>query len=408
MPNGLVLLVKPSGFSDLVSVEVILKISISDAVLQNASEPAEQIGIRSLLQELLVRGSESKSRQLDEWGGAVGADAALDYVKFDALVVSDGFETAMQALSDSIRHPDFDAAAVERVREEKLRYLEALREDHFHRTYLLFRQKLYGDHPYALSSDGYERTMGAISREQLLDFYSRWYLPNNTLISVCGNVTPERARKVVERTFGDWKAQPLPERKRLVPERLSHSGVAVEEGMTTIAHVLIGFPGPPAANKEEFAAFQVLNSILSRGMSGRLIESLRNELGLAYDISCFHSALEQASHLVIHVQCELSQIDAVKKAVVEQINRLMQEEVGEEELEIAKRYLLGQYLVSLQRGRQQAHNLAWYEILGLGAGFQTEYPALIKTVTAPDLQRISQKYLQKMVISLRLPEETPI
>jgi len=398
-PNGLTLLVKPNHFSDLVAVEVMLKVSITD-------ESREETGVRSLLQGLLMRGSGAKADigKLEEWGGAVGADVGLDYVEFGALVVGDCFETAVQTLADLLQKPDFDPAAIERLKQEKLPLMEALQEDPFQGTYLLFRQELYGEYPYAGANEGSRETITALSAEKLKAFYSRWYLPNNAVIAVCGNVTPEQAQQVVEKAFKDWKPQPLPERTQPKQSPLTHSLLAVREGKIANSYLLVGFPAPPAGKSEEFAAFQVLNSLLGRGMSGRLIEVLRNDLGLAYEVSCFYPVLKGPSHLGIYVICSPDDVEEVKEAVIGQINRILQEEISKEELEAAKRYLLGQYLLSLQSSRQQAYDLAWYEILGLGAGFREEYPVLIGSIRPENVRRVSQSYLGKMVIAVRLPE----
>jgi predicted Zn-dependent peptidase len=397
----MVILVKPNDFSDLVAVEVMLKVSICD-------EAPEQAGIRFLLQQLLVHESFSSEYPLEKWGGGAGSDVGLDYVEFNAVVVSDGFEAALETLAEMLCRPDFDVAAVERVKSETLDYLAAVREQPFWSTYLLFRQRLYGDHPYARAAEGTLETIQSMNRQELLDFYFQWFVPNNTVIAVCGNVTPERAQKAIERAFGGWKGSMIQRPDSPNPPSLTHSLIAVEEGRGAGAHVLIGFPAPEAGEPDEFAAFQVLNSLLGRGMSGRLVEALRNQLGLAYQVSCFHPTLEQQGHLATYVLCEPDQVDVVKDAVVAQINRLLLEKIGDEELESAKAYLLGQYLVSLQRSRLEAHNLAWWEILGLGSNFEEDYVTLVSAISAQDIQKVSQKYLQKMVVTLHLPEERPL
>jgi len=397
LPNGLTLIVCPNHLTDLVAVEAMLNVSALD-------EPGDQAGIRHLLRQLSQRGSRLKRGELEAWGGEVGTEVGLDYVEYNALVVSDGFGAAIKALADMIQLPDFAGADIERLKTDQTDYQEALHKDPFQSAYLLLRKQLYGDFPYGKTTAGEQTSIGNITLDGLKDFHARWYVPNNTTLVVSGNVEPAQAQQIVERSFGKWEKQPLPERKYAGPAPLEDSNVAVEEGEVDNAHMMIGFPAPAAGANQEFAAFQLLSSLLGRGMSGRLITSLRDKARVAYDISCFYPTLKQDSHLVVYVVCDAERLEEAKNIVVQEINKLMQEPVGKEELEATKKYAAGQYLLSRQRNRQRAYFLAWYETLGLGFAFEQDYPTLINQVTPEALQDITRKYLSQMAISIILPQ----
>lgn len=397
LPNGLVLIVKPSQASNLTAVVVMLKVTAFD-------EPEQAVGMRSFLQEALLRGAKEQSEAIENWGGQMAADVGLDYVEFSALVISDGLEAAVQALAGVLRQaPLFDDAMITKLKQERLDYLTAAGDEPFHQAYQQFREELYGSYPYGRPTLGERRTIKSFTPELLSAFYSQWYVPNNTVVAICGNVSPERARRAVERAFAGWPSRQLPERSSPEYRPLDRSLIAAGEGNQRGAHVIIGFPAPAAGRDRQFAGFQVLNSLLGRGMSGRLVERLRRESGLAYEVYCFYPTLAEPSHLAVYVVCETRKLDAVKAIVVEQINQLLQQPPGDDELAMAKRYLLGDYLVSQQRTKQQAYCLAWYETIGLGAEFQQELPGLIGQVTPDSVSLAANIYLHKMVIAAYLP-----
>jgi zinc protease len=397
LPNGLMLIVCPNHLTDLVAVEVMLNISALD-------EPGDQVGIRHLLRQLSQRGSRLKRGELEAWGGEVGAEVGLDYVEYNALVVSGGFGAAIKTLADMIQLPDFAGADVERLKTDQTDYLESLHKDPFQSAYLLLRKQLYGDFPYGETTAGEQTSISNITLDGLKAFHARWYVPNNTTIVVSGNVEPAQAQQIIERYFGKWEKQSLPERKYASPAPPEDSNVAVEEGEVDNAHMMIGFPAPAAGANQEFAAFQIISALLGRGMSGRLITSLRNKSRIAYDISCFNPTLKQESHLVVYVVCDAGRLEEAKNIIVQEINKILQEPVGKEELEATKKYAAGQYLLSRQRNRQRAYFLAWYQTLGLGFAFEQTYPTLINQVTPEALQDVARKYLSKMAISVILPQ----
>ncbi len=388
LPNGLVVIVKPSATSDLVAVEVLLKVSVL--------EEGAQRGIRHLLAQMALEG---QSQAIEELGGRVGAEAALDCVEFHAVTTSDGFETALGALAAMAQRHDFPSARLEIVRKEHLEYLKTLKEDPFQSTYLLLRQGLYRDHPYALAAAGQPEVVESLGREELQAFHSRWFVPNNAAVVVCGNVGAPRALQAVKKAFGEWEPRALPEKTSLPVKPLEDSTVLAEEAPAVNAHLMVGFLAPSAAEQEEFAAFQVINSLLGRGMSGRVMRRLRG--GLAYEITSF---LQETGHFGIYVACRPEQIEEVKAAIAEEIKRLLSEPVGKEELEMAKKYLLGQQALSRQRVLNRASQLAWYEVLGRNASSEENETARIQSVTPEALQQTARKYLTRMVIALRLPE----
>jgi zinc protease len=403
LPNGLVLLVSPKHSSDIVAVEIMLKVSVLD-------EPVEQAGARQLITQTILRTAQKEKSELDMLGGELSCDVGLDYLEFRAQTLGDGFVPAIDKLAKALTQPMLDTELLAQVKKEQAEYLTILRNDPFQSTYLQLRRGLYDGYPYAREATGERAAVEALTDGDLNAFRARWYLPNNAIIAVCGNVTPEQARDVVEKAFAKWAAAPLPERVTATDESLTASRVMAlqaplpvsEDDTTDSAQLMVGFRAPAAPDSRNFAAFQVLDSLMGRGMSGRMIAVLRNEMGLAYQISTFCPTLAHTSHFVVYAVVSDKLMEDAKETIVTEINRVLQQPVSPADLDAAKNYLIGQYALSRQRNSQRAYYLAWYETLGLGADFETRYPTLIAEVTPESLQAAVQPYLQKMIVSVRV------
>jgi predicted Zn-dependent peptidase len=400
LSNDLRLVVRPDWSTEVVAIEILLDVSATD-------EPPDQQGIRYLLQRLLLRGTVHESgasmgRRLAAVGGVADATLGLDYVELYALVPTDGFETALELLSDTLRYPAFAPEEIQKQRLDAAELARAARDEAFQETYLAFREGLYGSHPYGRLTLGIPSTLARLSRTELLGFYRRHYRPSRTVIAICGGVGEVRAGRAVRRLFEDWpKHAPSP---RLAAETMDivASEVVARERPLRRAHLILGFPAP-AAGEGGYYETQVIDAILGGGSSARLPRQLRQELGLVYTVSSFYPTLAMPGHFGVYVVTEARHVDRVKSAIVDALDDLASQPVTEEELARAKSYLLGSYALSHQRMKEQAYSLAWYEILGLGVEFEDGYTGAIGNVTAEGVQQTAERLFQRLVLAITLP-----
>ena len=400
LPNGLTFLVKESHVSDIVAIEAFLRIPASMEEKGNA-------GIRELVQEMLLKGTETRTgdmiaQQLESVGGKISASVGLDYVEAYVVVTSEDFDLAIDLLADTLRHPKFDPTQFEKQRDRLLNYLASIGDDPFQENYLLFRDLLYGDHPYARSAFGLPASIQRLSREQVIEFHRRYYVPNNLVVAICGNVSPSQAKARIERHFADWPARkvtPLPEPTFA---SLTESQVKMLERPLQSACLMLGFAAPKV-DDPDYPALQVANAILSGGMSSRLVQEIRDRRGLAYDVSSYYPTLAHTSHLVTYIRTNPASLETVKEEIVIQLRRLQYESVPDKELQRSKRFLIGNYALSHQRAKEQAYYLGWYEILEVGFEFDREYPEKIAAVSAEDVARAARKYFSKYALALLLP-----
>lgn len=400
LANGMRVLVQPDPGTDIVAIDLLLDIAAAD-------EPADCVGIRYLVQRMLLRGSTRESgdamaERLASGGGMADIAVGLDYVELYLVATREGFASAMEMVADMVRRPAFLPTEVESQRQAAAELARASEEDPFQATYLALRGALYGDHPYSRGVFGDPESVAALDRDDLVAFHRRWYTPGRAVLAVAGGVEPAMALRAVERAFGDWtgKAQA----REVAPEApLKISRAVARERPGRRAHVLVGFPGP-AAGEPGYCELHVLDTILSGGARGRLPHVLRDEMALAYTVTSFCPTLRGPGHLAVHVVTEPHLVEAVNHAVVGALEEVAARGVPPEELARAKRYLLGSYALGHQRQKERAYALAWYELLGLGEGFERRYQEAVEAVTAEGVQQAARGLLERYVVAVTMPE----
>jgi zinc protease len=388
--------------TDVVAIEVLLDISAAD-------EPADKLGIRYLTQRLLLRGTtnetgDSMAQRLSKVGGLCDVSVGLDYAELYVLVPADGFELAVSLVADMLRHPAFLPDQVEKQREQSVAAARASEDDAFQATYQALRDGLYKDHPYHRPAFGDSRSLAGITRDDIAAFYGAFYRPSRTVIAVCGGVSDTRALRAVRSGFGDWRADPAPPRPKEEAAPVTSSEVIARELPSRRAQVMIGFLAP-AAGQQGYYELQVMDSLLTGRSSARLPKLIREQLGLAYEVSSFCPTLAGPSHFVVYVITEPFSVEAVRSAVLDALAKLRAEPPSAEELEKAKRFLIGSYALGHQRMRDQAYALAWYEILGLGSDFGDRYLSAIQTITPAQVQATANAILQQPVIAVAMPAD---
>jgi len=401
LENGLRILVKPVPATEVVAVELLLDISACD-------EPEGGAGIRELMERCLLRAgahaATGSPQSLASFGGSLSGSVGLDYVELYALTPADGLEVALEALGAAVRRPQFLPEEVEEERQALTAAVRAAEEDAFQTTYGALRQALYGQHPYGRPTTGERASVAFLSSDEVAGFYASHCGPNAAVLTICGGVSPGRATRAARRVFADWEPCARQVRPPLSVEPIAASGVVAREGPFGQAHMMLGFPAP-AVEQADYYPLQVVDSLLA-GRSGALLpKALREETGLAYDVSSFYPTLAQTSHLAIYLATEPYRLEEAKAAVLEALRKLSREPVPPDELEGAKRSLVGSYALSSQRMKEQAHALAWYELLGLGAGFEERYLAGVQAVTPADVQAAAQATLGRFVIAVALPAQ---
>ena len=279
LPNGLTILTEEMPHIRSVSIGIWIKTG-------SRHESPEWNGISHFVEHMLFKGTKSRNaeqiaREVDSVGGNMDAFTAKECICFDVKVLDEHLATAIDILSDLVLNPVF---ATEEIKRERGVIIEEIKMDEDTPDYLvheIFTQNFWKDHPLGRPILGTRETVKKFEQQTLLDYYKRFFIPNNMIISVAGNVKHERFVDLVKEKFLHLKsgANGFKQDAPKIQARISmRNKKALEQ-----VQLCIGVPSLPIGHQDRFASY-ILNTLLGGGMSSRLFQSVREKQGLAYAI----------------------------------------------------------------------------------------------------------------------------
>jgi zinc protease len=391
LPNDLVWLFASQSELPLVTLQLLIKAG-------TLVEPQGKEGLANLTASLLLSGTKSRSatqiaRELDFMGAKLGAQGGEDFATLSLTVLKKDLGRALDLFKDVLLNPAFAPEELKRKVAQFQAALESEEDEPMVVAARAFARRLYGPFPYGHPVLGTREGLAAISQNDLVALHRRYYRPNNAVLSLVGDLTPEEARQWVTKVFGTWAAAPLPPLKLAPIPPLSRREVTVIDKDISQANIILGNLGI-ARHNPDFYACQVMNYILGGGgFASRLMDDIRVNRGLAYSVSSsFAPGLEPGSFTVSLETKNPSAGEAINQ-VVEQLRLIMAKPVTEQELKDAKSYLIGSFPRKMDSMSKRAWLLGYVEVYGLGLDYPWRYPELIQHLTPADIQRVAEKYL---------------
>jgi zinc protease len=391
LPNGLVVLQSEKHNLPIVMLTLLVKGG-------QINEPEEKAGLAYLTAELLTEGTKHRnalevSEEIEFIGASLGASAERDYTTISLSVLKKDIHKGFELFSDILLNPTFPQDEIERKRELIKGFLKQQEEDPSFLARRAFIKEVFGEHPYGRLIEGYLTTINTITREDVSHFHSEFFLPNNSILSVVGDLTTEELAKLIEQYLSGWKRADLqPGTVDRVHEQRNKKLVKIDKDLKQ-ANILLGNLGISRDNPDYYAVF-VMNYILGGGgFTSRLMQTVRDEMGLAYDIHSFFEAYRQGGMFQVGSQTKNESANTVIEEVFRQIERIRKEEVTDEELSDAQAYLTGSFPRRLDTNRKIADFLSLVEFYDLGLDYAEKYPQYINAVTKEDVLRVAKKYL---------------
>jgi predicted Zn-dependent peptidase len=369
-----------------------------------AHEDPSERGIAHLLEHLVFKGTERRSaRQLAEEiesvGGSLDAYTTHEHTSFQARVPATHLQDGIDVLSDlsfspALRERDLD---VEReVVLEELARVEDTPED---LVFELHAEFLYGDHPYGAPILGTRESLERIDVDAVRRLRSQAYCPSNLVVAAAGCLEHEVLLDLLE----EW----LPEAGPAAIAGLSEPG-AMQTGSRRVhrpggrqVHIVAGCPGFEYANPLRYAAILVGTS-LGGGMSSRLFQRIREELGLAYSVFSFQSFYGTGGHAGAYLGTRLETADAAREALLEELLRVAQTGLTTDEEKALKEQLKGQLMLALETPASRMHRLAALAMYGDRYRSLEETAAVIDEVTSEDLRAVARLYHPERLAVLEL------
>lgn len=333
------------------------------------------------------------SEKIDFYGAHIGQQAQFHHSIVTLVTLTHFLPQTLALLEDVVKHPTFEQKEIDTlINKRKQEYLIESDKVKTLATRAL-TQALYGkEHPYGnyLTLDDFDK----ISRQDVIDFHQKAYIPKGTHIIVSGQ-PGNQLRELLNQHFGQtWQtSEPLPDLEpphHSIPER---NLFVPKEGALQSAIRM----GVPLFNKmhPDFHGMQVLNTILGGYFGSRLMMNIREEKGLTYGISSFIMTYKHAGFLVISSDVKAENRELAVKEIRIELNKLREEKIEASELQLVKNFLIGDMIRNFDGPFATSDNYRGLIDLNLSPSYFNEFFNVLTTITSDDLHQLAQKYLKE-------------
>jgi predicted Zn-dependent peptidase len=356
--------------------------------------PAE-LGASHLLEHMVFKGTARRSAHdialaLESLGGSLDAYTSREHTSFQARVLDAHLPEALDVLADLTLAPTLSDDDLRLEREVVLEEIAQVEDTPDDLVFELHGLGMWDGHGYGQPILGTQETVSEMSGETLRRLHATRYCGQNLVVAAAGNVDHEDFVARVRGYFADLPAgERTPDAPAAPP---TPGGDARVERPTAQAHVVFGTAVPGHASPDRYALY-LLSSALGGGMSSRLFQKVREELGLCYSVFSFQSFYRQAGLLGVYVGTRPATEGAAVEAIREEMARMAGEGLPAEEFERTKRQMKGQVMLGLESTVSRLHRLAsaaLYDEPFLGLDGLLER---IEAITEDDVRRVSERYL---------------
>jgi zinc protease len=389
LDHGMTLLIRENAAVPAVAVSIMVRVG-------SRWESDENAGISNLLQQVLVKGTTSRSAlaiadEAERIGGTLNASGDADYGEIRGVALGRHWRRLLALMADVTLNPALSQEEIENERRSVNSGLRNRRDQPFPFSLDTLMTRLFPGHPYGVHVLGRPEVLARLDRDALLVHYRRYYTAGRMVISVSGNVRRKEVVAEVARLFAAAPRETEPT-EAPVPTAVAVYDRLVMNRPAAQAQVMMGFLAPPMG-APDYAAVKVLQTALGGGMAGRLFTELRNRQGLAYSTGALFPARINQGFLVAHIGTAPANAERSENGLRQEIARMSAERLSQSELARAKAFLLGQFDMDRRTNARLAWYAAFFEVAGVGQGFADAYARAVAAVTAEDVQRVAGVYL---------------
>jgi predicted Zn-dependent peptidase len=359
-------------------------------------ERREESGIAHFAEHMFFKGTERRptardiATEIDAIGGEFNAFTGKELTGYYVKCAAETRDVALDVLVDMLRNSRFDADEIEREKgvivEEMNMYADTPR------SYVgnVWERHVYGDQPLGWDIIGTEETVRGASRETFLDYIDRWYRPERTVVGL-GGKTGDDVIERLEDLLGSVAAGSTGAADAVVlPE--NGSPVRLHTKQSDQAHVVVGARSYPHGHPDRYVV-QLLSTVLGGGMSSRLFTEVRERRGLAYYVFCANNSYADAGTLSAQGGVDLNRIDEAVETIVAELRRIVTEPVPADELEKARAFAKGRFVLGLESPHATIMFGLRRELLEGRAVEPEEVMAGLDAVTVEDVQRVAEDIL---------------
>lgn len=373
------------------------------------NENDQNNGVSHFLEHLFFKGTKTHppgdfDKILESKGAETNAATSKDFTHYYITLPSKYFDLAMDLHSDMLLNPLIPRKEMEKERKVVMEEIAKDANSPNEKVFDNLNEMLYTTHPYKRKVIGTNEIIGKITREEILDYYNTHYGPQNMITIVIGDVDPEHALAKIKE---DFKTEP----RKLIrninkPEKpLTSKLIKIDYQPVQSGYMLIGYRGVNALNPDTYA-LDVLSTILGEGRSSILYQTIKEQKQLANTISANNSTYKEDGIFAINANYIPENVDKLQKAIFEEVKKVQKQGVTQQQLQLAKNIIEKDTYYARESVSNIASEIGYTTVLTDNPKYYDEYLTNIKKVTAAEVKRAAEKYLDenKSAISIVLPD----
>ncbi len=390
LKNGLTLLLLEQHDLPLVSFSFIVKAG-------SVADPVGKDGVAALTASLLRKGTKTRNADqiaadLDFIGAQFGAFTGLDFTSGRAEFVKKDLAKGLDIFSDCLLNSAFPPGEVEKLLKQSIDGLKSAKDQAQGVIGQYFNAYLYGSHPYARPTSGDEKSLAALTRDDIAKFYESYYTPSNTIMAVAGDFNTADMEKLLGDKFGAWPNKQAPAMNVSDPQPFTGKKLLlVDKPDATQTYYQIGNVGIARTNADR-VYLNVINTLFGGRFTSMLNDALRVSSGLTYGARSSFDQRKARGPFVISTYTRNATTEQALDLTLEILDKLHTQGISEKDLQSAKNYIKGQFPPTIETSDQLANLLATLEFYGLDASDINDYYKQIDAMTLADAQRVIKQY----------------
>lgn len=387
--NGIVLLTEEQSQFMSASIGICLKTG-------SRYEKATERGVSHFIEHLLFKGTVNRSAReistaIDSVGGILNASCGKEFTCYYAKVPDRDLPLAMDILSDMILNSLFSPEDIEKERTVILEEIKAIEDSPGDHVFDLYLRSVWNNHPLAVITSGDKESVMSLQREQIIDYFKRYYTPENMIVSVAGNIKHQEVSELLKEKLGTFKGSQS-SRERDIPAFSSGHNINYRDSGQV--HLCMGYPGISLRDDRTYVSI-ILDNIIGGTVSSRLFQKIREELGLVYSIYSFQNSFLDTGLFSFYGGSSPENVKKVIEFILWEIDEICNNGITEEQLVLSKNYVRGGMILSLESTSNRMFRLASSQLVYGRIVPIEEVLEKINNITGEDVLALARSIFKK-------------
>ncbi len=390
LPNGLPVLVVLHHEQPSVSFRLIIRAG-------TMHEPADKPGVASMASSLLNQGTATRSaeviaQQIESAGGVLGVGSGNELSYVSGAVIKDQMDLMLALASDMVQHPAFAPDELARQRRQIESALRVSYDDPDRLANLVFNRLVFGAHPYGRPSEGSPGSIARITRDDIASFHRTWFVPNNALLAIVGDLTTEEAFAAAARAFGSWPRTDVPVARATPPPAPARRLVIIDRPGSAQTEIRLGNVAIPRTHPD-YLPLELAVRVLGGEGANRLFGVLRTDRGLTYGASADVHAYRDSGSFIVETNTRSAATAEVLRLMMDECARLQRDAADPRELRGAQEFVSGNFPLTIETPASIAAQVLSELFYGLDPKELETYRDRVDRVTGADIQRVARNFI---------------